>query len=84
MLSSLKNTLDEFRVYQQMEIDRFAEIFYSGKEQSAGDLEKLQGAIKPALDRCKALEAEQQDLFKSTLSRFNRIYTFITQVCRLL
>ena len=30
----LKNTLDEYRVYQQMEIDRFAEIFYSSKEQS--------------------------------------------------
>ena len=49
----LKNTLDEYRVYQQMEIDRFAEIFYASKEQS------------------------------STLARFNRIYAFITQVCRL-
>jgi len=66
-----------------MEIDRFAELFYSGKEQSAGDLGKLQGTIKPALDRYDALETERQDLFKSTLSRFNRIYAFITQVCRL-
>ena len=54
----LKNTLDEYRVYQQMEIDRFAEIFYASKEQSSGDL-------------------------GSTLARFNRIYAFITQVCRL-
>mgnify|MGYP007025221899 CR=1 FL=1 len=36
----LKNTLDEYRVYQQMEIDRFAEIFYASKEQSGGDLGK--------------------------------------------
>ena len=68
----LKNTLDEYRVYQQMEIDRFAEIFYASKEQSSGDLGKLQGTIRPALDR-----------FESTLARFNRIYAFITQVCRL-
>lgn len=34
-------------------------------------------------DRFAALEPERQDLFKSTLSRFNRIYAFITQVCRL-
>ena len=83
VIYDLKNTLDEFRVYQQMEIDRFAKIFYSSKEQSAGDLGKLQGTVKPALDRYDTLEPERQDLFKSTLSRFNRIYAFITQVCRL-
>ena len=79
----LKNTLDEFRVYQQMEVDKFADIFYSSKEQSAGDLGKLQGTIKPALDRYDVLEIERQDLFKQTLHRFNRIYAYITQICRL-
>lgn len=80
----LKNTLDGFRVYQQIEIDKFADIFYSSKEQTAGDLGKLQGTIKPALDRFEALiEVERQDLFKTTLNRFNRIYAFVTQVCRL-
>lgn len=83
VIYDLKNTLDEFRVYQQMEIDRFSEIFYSAATQSAGDLGKLQGTIKPALDRYEALPNENKDLFKSTLSRFNRIYAFITQVCRL-
>ena len=52
----LKNTLDEFRIYQQMEVDKFANIFYSDEEQSAGDLGKLQGSIKPALDRYDVLE----------------------------
>ena len=75
--------MDEFRVYQKMEIDRFADIFYSGKEQTAGDLGKLQGTVKPALDRFNVLETDRQDLFKSTLARFTRIYAFITQVCRL-
>lgn len=83
VIYDLKNTLDEFRVYQQMEIDRFAEIFYADKEQGKGDLGKLQGALRPALDRFEALETEKQELFKSTLARFNRIYAFITQVCRL-
>ena len=83
VIYDLKNTLDEFRVYQQLEIDRFAEIFYTDKEQEQGDLGKLQGTIRPALDRFEALEEEKQELFKSTLARFNRIYAFITQVCRL-
>lgn len=79
----LKNTLDGFHVYQQMEIDHFSDIFYCSKKQSAGDLGKLQGTIRPALDRFRILEVERQSLFKSTLARFNRIYSFITQVCRL-
>lgn len=79
----IKNTLDEFRVYQQLEIDKFAKVFFSGNEQKAGDLGKLQSTLNPAVDRYKALEGERQDIFKTTLARFNRIYSFITQVCRL-
>ncbi len=78
----LKNTLDEYRVYQQMEINSFADVFYSS-EQEYGDLGKLKSKIQPALDRFNALIAKKQDLFKSTLARFIRIYSFITQVCRL-
>ena len=79
----LKNTLDEYRVYQDMEIKKFADIFFSSKTQTGGDVGKLQSQIQPALDRFHALEDERKDLFKSTLARFNRIYSFITQVCRL-
>ena len=83
VIYDLKNTLDEYRVYQQTEIDRFAEIFYAGKVQTRGDMGRLESTLRPALDRFSALEEEKQDLFKSTLARFNRIYAFITQVCRL-
>jgi len=79
----MKNTLDEFRVYQTSEIEKFADIFYSNETQSAGDLGKLQGQLRPAVDRYVSLEVERQDLFKSTLAMFNRVYAYITQVCRL-
>ncbi len=83
VIYDLKNTLDEFRVYQQLEIEKFVAIFYSHREQSAGDFGRLRGTIRPALDRYDALEPDRQELFKSTLQRFNRIYAFVTQVCRL-
>lgn len=79
----MKNTLDTFRVYQTSEIDKFADIFYSNEEQSAGDLGKLQGQLRPAVDRFMTLEVERRDVFKSTLAMFNRVYAYITQVCRL-
>lgn len=79
----IKNTLDGFRVYQDIEVSKFADIFYSNEVQQAGDLGKLQSTIRPALDRYNALEQAQKEVFKTTLARFNRIYAFITQVCRL-
>ncbi|WP_080655269.1 type I restriction endonuclease subunit R [Butyrivibrio fibrisolvens] len=83
VIYDMKNTLDGFRVYQSSEIQKFAEIFYSSKEQTAGDLGKLQGQLRPAVDRYVTLEIERQDVFKTTLARFLRIYAYITQVCRL-
>lgn len=83
VIYDLKNTLDGYRVYQQIEINGFADVWYSDKGQEYADLGKLKSKIQPALDRFNALEAEKQDMFKSALARFNRIYSFITQVCRL-
>ena len=83
VIYDMKNTLDDFRVYQTSEVEKFANIFYSKAKQSAGDLGKLQGQLRPAVDRYTSLENERQDIFKSTLARFNRIYAYITQVCRL-
>lgn len=79
----MKNTLDGFRVYQTSEVDKFADLFYQKEEQSAGDLGKLQGQLRSAVDRFYMLEIERQDVFKSTLASFNRVYAYITQVCRL-
>ncbi len=83
VIYDLKSTLDNFQVYQDLEIEKFAKIFFSNDEQANGDLGKLHGTIRPALDRYDALNDEKKDLFKSTLARFNRIYAFITLVCRL-
>ena len=79
----IKNTLDEFRVYQETEVKSFSDMFYSNFEQSYGDLGRLRGKIQPALDRYDELIIERQDTFKSALGRFNRIYAYVTQVCRL-
>ena len=83
ILYDMKNTLDGFRVYQTSEVEKFSDIFFSKEEQSAGDMGKLQAQLRPAVDRFIVLEIEKQDVFKSTLAMFNRIYAFITQVCRL-
>ncbi len=83
VIYDIKGTLDEYRVYQEAEIESFAKVFYSNKEQQYGDEGKLKAKLQPALDRYNALDDEKKDLFKGTIARFNRIYAFITQVCRM-
>ncbi len=82
VINDIKHTLDDYRVYSQLEIDKFTDIFYKD-EQKAGDLGKLKAILNPAIDRFLVLEQEKQEIFKTGLARFCRIYSFITQVCRM-
>lgn len=82
VIYDIKNTLDQYQVYREIEIEQFAEIFYSNI-QKGNDMGRLQSKISPALQRYNDLSQEKRDLFKSTLARFNRIYAFITQVARM-
>ena len=83
VLYDLKNTLDKYRIYTQTEIDAFAELYYSSDEQDAKTMGKLSSILVPAHDRYLAANEEDAQLFRTTLARFNRIYGFISQVCRM-
>ena len=83
VLYDLKNTLDAYRIYTQTEIDKFAELFFSADEQDATTMGKLSSALIPAHDRYLAANDEDSTVFRTTLARFNRIYGFISQVCRM-
>ncbi|SDM59008.1 type I restriction endonuclease subunit R [Lachnospira pectinoschiza] len=83
VIYDMKNTLDEFRVYQSSEIKTFADIFYSKDEQAVGDLGKLQGCLRPAVSRYMTIDIDRRDLFKSTLASFLRVYSYVTQICRM-
>lgn len=83
IIYDIKNTLDDYRVWQQTEIEQFAKIYYQSAHQEAPDLGKLSASLQPALDRLADNEEKEQEEFKSGLARFNRLYAFITQVCRM-
>ena len=83
VLYDLKNTLDKYRFYTQTEIDAFADLFFSNEEQDAKTLGKLSSILRPACDRFNAASDNDSLAFRTTLARFNRIYGFISQVCRM-
>lgn len=83
VLYDLKNTLDKYRIYTQTEIDAFGDLYYSTDEQDAKTMGKLSSILVPAHDRYLAANEEDSQIFRTTLARFNRIYGFISQVCRM-
>lgn len=81
VIYDLKNTLDGYQIYQPSEIEHFANVYYSNEVKDVQAI--LTGCIKPALDRFGVKTNQEKEDFKSYLSRFIRIYSFITQVCRM-
>ena len=84
VIYDLKVKLDEYRIYWSSEIDNFAEVFFT-KAQKQGNIDFgiLNSYLDPAVDRYKAKEEDEQDEFKSTLAKFIRTYSFITNIVRL-
>jgi len=77
----LKNALDQYQIYQPSEVEQFAIAYYDQDDTNIQGI--LTGCLKPAMDRFKAKEPDEQEVFKSALARFVRIYAFIIQICRL-
>lgn len=42
---------------------------------------KLKAKIQPSIDRFNDFSLDKKEMFQSTVGRFFRIYSFITQVC---
>lgn len=80
VIYDLKNGLDAFQIYQLIEVERFADIYYKSKKDAQA---LLTVCIKPALERYNAKEDKEREEFKSSLATFVRIYSFIIQVCRM-
>ena len=83
IIYDIKNTLDEYHLWQQSEIELFAKIYYKTTQQEMPDLGKLAASLQPALDRVAQKDTKDQDEIKTGLARFLRLYAFITQVCRM-
>lgn len=83
LIYDLKARLEGFQLWQTPEVERFAAIYYKQGRQESKDLGQLASVLKPALDRYAAKPEDERLEIKSTMASFIRIYSFITQVCRM-
>lgn len=80
-LNELQVKLNDAKVYYEAEVEEFARIFYKPKRnQTAADLAKITRCIDPAVGRFKALSEEGREEFKKTLTAFQNLYAFLTQI----
>lgn len=78
----LKSKLDGYRVYWDTEIENFSKIFFKPQKGNL-DFSELNSFIDPGVDRFKGKKEEEQEDFKSTLNKFVRAYSFITNIVKL-
>ena len=76
LLYDTRHALDEFGVLDAEEARTFAHLLLAENV----DHGRLHGALGPALDRFADLEDDEQDRFRDALSRFVRIYSFLSQI----
>lgn len=86
-LASLGNTLDEWKIYTQNDIDEFANIWFSGRTTPTNSEHKrLNAVIDKAIEKYKHISddpehnEEQQKLFKSQLQSYLNLYLFVSQI----
>lgn len=80
-LYDLKNKLEEKQIFWESEVENFAKVFFKPhKKQTTQDQAKLYAFIQPAIDRFNALDDEEQDEYKNTLTAFVRTYALLSQI----
>lgn len=88
IIYDIKDSLDEYRIWSESEITSLGETYYGLGEMFYGrDKDQAIGVItsylSPALKLYKELEKDKQDNIRSEISRFIRLYSFITQIHRM-
>ncbi|QDG54842.1 type I restriction endonuclease subunit R [Persicimonas caeni] len=78
-LYDLQHDLQEFRIFEQQEVEAFAKIFFKEKVSKA-DNGRLNSKLDPAVTRFKNREEEEQDDFRAMLNNYLRLYSFMAQV----
>ncbi len=80
----LYDELEQYRIFHNSEIEAFAKVFFKpSKRQGNLDFATLNKFIDPAVDRYKDKDEGEQEDFKSTLQKFNRMYAFVSNIVRL-
>lgn len=81
----IRNKIHDYMIYNYDDVDVFNKFMVSnmGKNQSAAALGRLAGMFRPVIERYKDLDEDDREASRDYIRRFNRIYSYVTQLVRL-
>ena len=83
LIYQAQSLLQQFRLYNNADIDEFIKIYYKSGKQTETDLGKMTSLLKPVVDRYNALDTDKRYEFRMTIRNFNKWYSYIAQVIRM-
>ncbi len=75
LLYDLETRLKDYGLFDETDIDAFAEAFFAGKK-----MEKLYAILKPAVERWRDLEDDERKAVRKTLGDYVNTYAFLGQL----
>ena len=81
----IRNKIHDYMIYNYDDVDVFNKFMVSnvGKNQDAAALGRLAGMFRPAIQGYKDLDEDDREASRDYIRRFNRIYSYVTQLVRL-
>ena len=81
----VRNKIHDYMIYNYDDVDVFNKFMVSnvGKNQDAAALGRLAGMFRPVIQRYKDLDEDDREASRDYIRRFNRIYSYVTQLVRL-
>lgn len=85
LVYDLRTKLIQYAVFNSQDIDAFNKVMDvpAAKKQDATQLGKLASVLKPIVDRYNDLDEKEREDFRIYLKKFNKYYSYITQLIRL-
>ncbi|MGL4329903.1 MAG: type I restriction endonuclease subunit R, partial [Clostridium sp.] len=81
LLYDLDSTIRDYQLFTDEELNNVNDVFFKGTHKSYKGAEKINGIVDKAVERFKELEKEsEKEEFKSTATKYIRLYAFILQV----
>lgn len=81
----IRNKIHDYMIYNYDDVDVFNKFMVSnvGKNQDAAALGRLAGMFRPVIQRYNDLDEDDRETSRDYIRRFNRIYSYVTQLVRL-
>ncbi|WP_081970069.1 type I restriction endonuclease subunit R [Paenibacillus sp. FSL P4-0081] len=83
LIYQAQNVLRKFKLYNDVDIEKFIKIYYKNGQQTDKDLGKMTALLKPVVERYNDLDVEKRYEYRMTIRNFNKWYSYIAQIIRM-